>query len=306
MPNTLAHFGVQGLLSHTFLPKSARMGPSEAAPWILLGCVLPDFPWILQRVVRAGLPGVDPFSLRLYAIVQASLFVTLFLCLGIALLSRRPGTVFGILSSNALLHLLLDATQTKWGNGVHLFAPFSWEIKNFAWYWPESLPTYVLTAAGALYLVWIAYRWKPPAAAPSSRRPRGTVAIFLGLYFVLPFFFMDSLQGVNSHYVSLLRIQQDRLGQPVELDRTTLSQPSQLKILSGEQIKTTGLRLPPGTRVSVRGEFVDNETIEVHAWHHHPKGIRELFSYIGLGALLLVWGRNGIDLPARRTSRGDP
>ncbi len=66
MPNTLAHLGVQTLWSKAILPRADFK-------WISLGCILPDLPWIVQRIVTLGLPGVNPVELRLYWIVQASL-----------------------------------------------------------------------------------------------------------------------------------------------------------------------------------------------------------------------------------------
>ena len=59
----------------------------------------------------------------------ASLAGTLLLCAAIAALTTTPRLVASVLGLNALLHLLLDATEQKWGNGVHLLAPFSWRMK---------------------------------------------------------------------------------------------------------------------------------------------------------------------------------
>ena len=49
---------------------------------------------------------------------------------------------------NAALHLVLDALQTKWGSGVHFFAPVSWTSTNWGLFWPESIVTYGLTTLG--------------------------------------------------------------------------------------------------------------------------------------------------------------
>ena len=100
-------------------------------------------------------PHLDPIPARLYAIAQGSLFVTLFLCGAIAAISARPKRIFGILAFNVLLHFLLDSLQTKWANGVHFFAPISWELINFELFWPESLPTYALTLLGLFYACWL-------------------------------------------------------------------------------------------------------------------------------------------------------
>jgi hypothetical protein len=95
--------------------------------------VIPDVPWILQRIVSAGFTAsvVDPYDLRLYTIVQSSLIACLVLSLALSLLSSAPRRVFMLLAFNSFVHLLLDAMETKWANGVNLFAPFSWQLLNF-------------------------------------------------------------------------------------------------------------------------------------------------------------------------------
>jgi hypothetical protein len=116
VPNTLVHFAVQGAASRGLWQ---RLDPR----WIYLGCLLPDVPWILRRlVVGFGLP-VDAFDLRLYTMGLASLAGTLLLCAAVALLTAAPRLVLAVLGTGALLHLLLDATELKFGNGVHLVAP---------------------------------------------------------------------------------------------------------------------------------------------------------------------------------------
>ena len=51
MPNTLAHLGVQALVTRTLLPRAELR-------WIALGCVIPDLPWIAQRALRTLFDGV--------------------------------------------------------------------------------------------------------------------------------------------------------------------------------------------------------------------------------------------------------
>ena len=78
MPNTLAHFGIQGV--------ATRLVVRDADPkWIFLGGVLPDVPWILNRGLPALVPGVDRIDLRLYAVLQSSLAGSLVLAGAVAL-----------------------------------------------------------------------------------------------------------------------------------------------------------------------------------------------------------------------------
>ena len=148
--------------------------------WIFVGCIIPDVPWILQRIVRPVITDPDLlYDLRLYTIAQASLICCLLLCGAFAVLSANPGRIFAILSLNSCFHLLLDAFQTKWGNGVHLLAPLRWEAVNFGLFWPESPVTVALTAFGAVYcaLFWWRGTGKPVGLTVSSPRRIGMAAI---------------------------------------------------------------------------------------------------------------------------------
>ncbi len=136
MPNTLAHLGIQTFCSKAIIPKADFK-------WIALGCIVPDLPWIVQRIIRFAGLGVDLYDLRLYCIVQASLAFCLLVAAAVSLQVRDSGKIFLLLLLNCIFHLFLDASQLKWANGIHLFAPFSWDIINFGLYWPESIFTYI-------------------------------------------------------------------------------------------------------------------------------------------------------------------
>jgi len=81
----------------------------------------PGYPWILLRTSLA-LDLAAPYTVRLYTTIQASLLFCALFSAFLAQLSRHPAATFAILTGNSLLHLLLDATQVKWANGVHLLA----------------------------------------------------------------------------------------------------------------------------------------------------------------------------------------
>ena len=143
MPNTLVHFAAQGAASRSLW---RRLDPR----WIYLGCLLPDVPWIARRVAAVLALPVDPIDLRLYAMAQASLAGTLLLCAAFAAVAAQPRLALAVLAFNALLHLLLDACEVKWGNGVHLFAPFSWRMTSFDLVEGEGTMILALSFGGAL------------------------------------------------------------------------------------------------------------------------------------------------------------
>jgi hypothetical protein len=287
VPNTLAHFGVQGLLNQA-------VKPGIDHKLVCLGCLLPDIPWIFQRVLIGILPGSDPYTIRLYCIAQASLFVTLVLCGALAFLSKTPRTVFMILGLNALLHLILDALQTKWANGVHLFAPLSWDLWNVGLFWPESLPTYIMTAGGLFYMGW---QWRNGISQPLPISPLSpfNVAIsasLLILYFALPLHLLEGPRNADNHFVRTLQETEIRAGRPLELDRPSyVKTPTgdMIGLFNGETISTTQEILDHSATISVRGRFVTPTQLDVLEFHEHSNWFRDISTYLGILLLIGLW-----------------
>jgi len=281
MPNTLAHVGVQGILTRLALPNAD-------VRWIYVGLVIPDIPWILQRVVLFSAPAVDPFVLRSYVIIQASLIGSLVLCAAVAFLARKLWLTFAILGGNAFLHLVLDAMQTKWANGVHFLAPFSWELTNWGLFWPKSLPTYAMTAAGLVFIVWY---WRSALLQPLKFRSftYGRVAGASGLlaaYLLLPFLMIQGPIEADTHFLDTLQESDSRAGSYVEIDRARYSEAEDgpyVRFYGGTlELAVSRVQASPPAKISIRGQFVDNELIEVSEYHVHRGPWRDYASYIGL------------------------
>ncbi len=165
MPNTLAHLGLQGILTRAVIRKAD-------IKWIFLGALIPDFPWIARRAILIVFPQVDAIDLRLYTIAQSSLAGCLLIAIAISLLTYKPFRIFIILAMNSFLHLLIDALQTKWGNGVHLLAPASWHTWNLGYFWPETMVTYTLTVLGVIYFLYLLFKrsWGKTVSLKKNKR----------------------------------------------------------------------------------------------------------------------------------------
>lgn len=287
MPNTLAHLGVQGLATRTLL-RDADL------KWVYVGCVIPDIPWIVQRATKVLPVAVDLYDLRLYSVVQATLGFCLLLSFALAMLSARFWRSFTILALNSFLHLFLDALQVKWANGVHFLAPFSWRLTCFELFWPESVPTYFLTAFGLIYLV---VNWRPSIRFPFDVKIRPFTRIYMlivliAIYFILPFFLLNGPKEANNHFVKTLSSRNDRSGSYVELDRVIyVPKPSGdvLGTFAKEEIRVEGIKLDHSASVSVRGTFVGTDLIRVSEKHVHARWFRSGASYMGLGLVGLLW-----------------
>ena len=287
MPNTLAHIGGQGPLTHAAF--------RDADPkWIYLGCVIPDLPWILQRIIRVAIPSIDLFALRAYVVAQASLLNCLILCVAIALLTKHMWRVGAVLGANVGLHLVIDALQTKWANGVHFLAPWSWSLANWGLFWPESWITYVLTGLGLAFVV---VRWRtgvqrrPASARVDAMRRAGSIAL-IGAYFALPLLLLQGPVSADNHFLKTLGLS-DRAGHYVECDRAqyrrTAGGEAVLQCWNAEPIRVKGLNAPVPATVSVRGVFVDDDTMRVIEHHIHSGWFREGASYVGLALTLMIW-----------------
>lgn len=287
MPNTLAHIGIQTVLGKAVTPKAE-------IKWIWAACILPDLPWILQIAVRNLLPEIDRIDLRLFAIVQSSLFFILILAAALAVLSRSPSRTFAVLAFGAVLHLLLDASQTKWGNGILLFAPFDWQIWNFGLYWPEDLLTTALTAFGAVVALVMLVRYGPDAYRLRVPMPSRLIAatVLIAIWCVLPLAFVGQAEDANLHDTHTLREIAGRAGQPITVDRnniTHLPDGATLSHWTGEVWALQGDVPAAASKVSLKGTFIDAQTVQVTAIHLHRDGPREWFSYAGLLLILLWW-----------------
>jgi membrane-bound metal-dependent hydrolase YbcI (DUF457 family) len=287
MPNVLAHFGGQG-------PVSSAMFREVAPQWVLLGCVIPDIPWIMYRALRTLVPGLNPYDLRAYAVAQSSLFLSLFLCAAIAAIALQWRKVFAVLALGAVLHLVLDALQTKWANGVHFFAPLSWKLVNFGFFWPESAVTLALAVGGIVYFAWAWRRRRQAALALAPLEPRRlfVFSVLTVAYLALPLALREAVVESDSHFLKTLRDTSARAGRYVEFDRVGVLRRDEtlyVQTFAGEEISLRAGELTRARVASVRGRFLDATTLAVLEVHPHGPGLRDLASYAGLTLLVGIW-----------------
>jgi hypothetical protein len=287
VPNTLVHFAVQG-------PASRGLWRHLDPRWIYLGCLLPDVPWILRRAVVAfGLPA-DPFDLRLYTMGLASLAGTLVLCAALAVASAAPRLVFAVLGLNALLHLVLDASEVKWGNGVHLLAPFSWRMTSFDLVGGEGLVLPALSLVGALLVAWELARPQRAGIGFDLRPKRlASAGALCAAYLLAPLPFLSAIEATDSYSVKTLREVELRPGRVVSLDRTAfLKTPAGglIEIWTGEQVRAVGAVLDHDARVSLEGTFLEPDLVRIDRLAEHGTD-RDWPSYVALAMLALLWAR---------------
>ncbi len=288
MPNTLAHLGVQGLFTRLFLTQADLK-------WLYVGCILPDLPWIMQRAIRAVYSAIERYDLLLYSSVQSSLFFCLILALSLALMTRRPGSTFLVLGLSCFFHLLLDATQIKWANGVLLFAPISWQLTSFNLYWPEALPTFVLTVFGLCYFLVMWRKACSPVewAFPGHRLAIAASIVLIAVYLIAPPAFIKGPRMLDNYYVTTLEDQNGRIGKAIAFDRAFLEiegEQARVRNFNNEWFYLEGIDKETTTSlISLKGRFLSQDRIKISEYHLHPLKARALSSIIGLALVLVLW-----------------
>jgi hypothetical protein len=301
VPSTLVHFAAQGGLSRALF----RLVDPRV---VFLGCLLPDLPWILRRgIVGLGLQ-LDPFDLRLYTMGLASLAITLLLAGAVAALTDAPRRVLLVLGVNALLHLLLDATEVKFGNGVHLLAPFSWRMTSFDLV-PGASPVYLaLAIAGALVAAWVVARPQGMTTRVALRPARlAAAAALAAAYLLAPLPFLGAIEASDSYSVRTLRERDARAGRRVSLDRTGfVATPAggYVQLWTGERVRATGNLPSHDASVSLHGTFLEPDVLRADELVVHS-GQRDWQSYAGLVLLGLVFLRGAfVSRPQREEPAG--
>lgn len=281
MPNTLVHFAVQGI--------ATRAAWRELdLRFVLAGALIPDLPWIANRIAAALPLGEALYDVHAYALAQSTLLVSLILAAALAALAVRPLVVFTVLGTNCLLHLLLDAAEIKWGDGVLLFAPWSWTPLNYGVVWPESALVLALSAVGLVFVLSTLRARR--AARPLLCLTRGRVVTALLLaaaWLVLPALLSGGPYRADTHGLRTLREREQRAGRFLVLDRAVRAERPEgtvVRTFANEPLRLSGASIPPARLVSIRGTFLDPQTIAVADFHVHPRGTlrRDGATYVGL------------------------
>jgi hypothetical protein len=287
MPNTLVHIALQ-------VPAGYFTGRRASVPWVLLGCIIPDLPWIIRRVVQLLAPGQYSFEVIQYATVQASLLFCLIISAGVACLARRWAYVMIILALNCVIHLLIDAVEIKPGNGVHFFAPWSWSAFNFGWLWPENAIVTALTGVGICVALWALVSLSPDRSLWNYSAVSRKI-LFCGAlltYLIGPIALIQGPFDANIQSIKTLQEKDQRVGRQVTFDRRPYlieDDAGYIVTAAGEKLRLIGPTLPRAGRASVTGVFVSGKEIEVLEIHSSQRFLRDIASLTGLLVVLLVW-----------------
>ena len=235
----------------------------------MIGCIIPDLPWMAVKAL-VPLALVNPYDLRLYCTAQASLFCCLLLAAALSWCASRRALVFAILALNCLLHLVLDAVEIKWGNGVHLLLPFSTEMTRFALLWPEHPLVLLGSGLGLALLLALLRRPTPVAVVLPSKRRLIQAALPFFLYLVAPLALMGPLEKADAYALHTLRLIDERGGKAMCFDRAHYSATSgKLRTFAGETIAVVGSLPAQSGRASFCGRFLAPRRFLAEDMHLH-------------------------------------
>ncbi len=284
---------------------------------ILAGSLLPDLAWMGRRVL-VGIVGLDPVSVSLWLIPWHTPWSLLFVSVAIGLCTRAPARVSAILYGASCIHILLDVAQTRFGNGVLLFYPFSMQETSWQLFWPEDPINQVLSLGSLFLLVGLLLR-RPhlpevrphlPAALPAGRTSLGkTAKTALVCACALSVIATaaatrDNLLRFNVFSLGFVTDPASFEGLPVSLDRDRIfsDAPLQIEAFNGRRFNLVGTKnVRVGDIASITGTY-RRGTIIVHHLHKHNEALRNLYSYLGLLVFFLVLLRDFVGkwLPGRR------
>ncbi|MDH3600659.1 MAG: hypothetical protein OEU26_13575, partial [Candidatus Tectomicrobia bacterium] len=155
-------------------------------------------------------------------------------------------------------------------------------------------PTVVFTLSGLIYMI-RAIRRQPVRPTAPCVRPLWQWVAAVGLaaaYILGPIGLRHGPYARDNHYVQTLRNHAQRPGRQVEMDRrpyTPRDHGATVSTVVGEQIRVSSQPLPHAATVSVRGTFIDPNTIRIDALHVHWPWFRDGASYLGIILLVVVW-----------------
>lgn len=288
MPNTLVHLGVQCIASKSLFPRSDLK-------WIMLGALIPDLPWILRRAINATGLEFNTYDFRAYTIVQATFLFCIILCAVFSLVSDRPTRVFTLLVFNSLLHLCLDSFEIKWGTGAQFLAPLDWSYFSLELIWPDAKAVLGITLLSVPIVLWHILKYRYDTVRIQLLRPvRLLGALMLGtVYLLAPLLLLEGAYSSDINSIATLRQQNDRIGQPVLMDRERYTKGEEIDYVTtfaNEKLEIAGVpTIQSDSNVSLRGTFVDNHRITVEDIYVFNNPWRDIASYLGLLVIAAYW-----------------
>ncbi len=292
MPNTLAHIGAQ-------LPATQWIFRKADPRWAALGLLIPDLPWIFQRIIHIVAQDAPVIDVRAYVVVMSTPIFCLILSGAIALLFKGSRWVFFFLSINCIAHELLDAIQEKGGVGVPFFGPVHWQSYSWPVFPMDGWISTLLTVLGAITLIWVIVgKLKFPGIAFQENLTKARLwisTVLLMVYTIGPWFFMQAAIDGNVHDLKVWSGTIPRTGMQIHFDRANFH-PGKEGLAGGitdnfnsEPIRIEGIESDVPVLISTIATFKNETTLVAGDYVVHPKGKRFWYTIAGLIGVGTLW-----------------
>ena len=107
---------------------------------------------------------------------------------------------------------------------------------------------------------------------------------------MFPFACMPAIESSDAHFIATIR--KACTDCPVAFDRVVYRKKGNKDILdtwAGKNYEIEGQRLDHPAKVSIRGKFIDPNTIFIDELYEHRGFNRDAASYIGLALIAAIW-----------------
>jgi hypothetical protein len=293
LPSLMVHYGTTLLAGWPVRHQSVTTA-------LLLGATWPDVPWMALRVLDLWSPDELRIPLRLYA--QA--FHTPLMCLWggliFACFMQRPRPQALAFIGAAWFHLVLDAFQTRYGNGVALLYPFSWRVYDFELFWPDGTIGLILLAMSTAVVLHAFWKGLEPL---HLRRPSWlrVTALTLG-YLLMPLATWHAAFDANVFNALFIYFPSALEGKEVGFERNALvsSKPPRLRTWYDHHLALDQVpdEARPGDVVSLRGTYGEGQ-LKVRQFHIHSLDLHSTPSIVAFVMLVLAFWRAQANAPRR-------
>jgi hypothetical protein len=223
------------------------------------------------------------------------------LAAAIALTTVGRRRSFLALTLGIVIHYVLDLSQVRYGGGVYLFYPASFQSPSLDLYWPESVTNLVLLGLGVIGVGVALVR--PGPRIRWTRRNLGLALAALVLALTLPLTTGRAFVAANGNNIDFYRRPSAYEGRTVALAKnevvaarraeagyeiTLRKGERRVRVRAGafERWGRVGEEPPAvGKRISVRGPYRDGALIAEGPVHIH---FRPLRTWTSLAALVLL------------------
>jgi hypothetical protein len=265
--------------------------------WICLGLLIPDLPWILQRVLLSIPIDIPPYAIRAYVVGMSAPLMCSILSAAIASLFKKWREVFSILLFGSMVHLLLDAVQEKGGLGIPLAYPFYFETFSYPLFSMNGWISVSITFIGLLTTLYILLKPRNYFPFPKWTHEKHRLilcGILVWGYLTIPAMFLEATIRSNVHDTGVISGLLNRTGASVHFDRAHFTPGVVSSIKNSTMpsaVEVVGIDLNAPALVSGKAIFVSENTLEMQSYEAHPRYARFSYTMVGLLAIIAIWIR---------------